>query len=443
MFRRHFFLLITVTLLFSFPRASECFGPSVVIEEGIVKWQLSAIVHEETDLTKECSGAGEPNRNLTSFLPGAIAIWQGAPETNLSTSLLSIGSGVDDTNFCDFFDTSACPGGGNQSGGGMVGGFNPIVYDEDGKITDLFLGTGARFQTLGFALLTSVIAGTTDAAKGEGVINLTCLESCDTPTEDCVGVFSDGAVLAFVTHELGHFYGLNHTQVIRGEADQTHRPTMNALFDPSIDITSLERDDQVGIAELYPQSPDLLAQDFCTVTGTIRDENDDEFQCANVIVQNTTPGQELIDAISFVSGGDLLGGTPEVGRGRFTIPGLSPGNSYQLKVKPIDISNELSDPGSGIVPCNDGIDQDGNMINPVAPSFDEQIFSEIITCQTGGSGLILNEFPQQLAVQTGDILDVGDIVLTNTSENVANEDGGTDGGDTGGDAAGGCTLMPR
>jgi hypothetical protein len=238
--------------------------------------------------------------------------------------------------------------------------------------------------------------------------------------------------LAFVVHELGHFFGMNHTQVNVGQPDQTHRATMNAVFAPNstADITTLERDDQVGIGYLYPQDPDILAENFCTVTGTVRDENDDEFQCANVIVRNVDTTKELEDVISFVSGGDLPGRTTEAGRGRFTIPGLTPGNSYQLTVKPIDTTGVLSQPASGIIPCNGGR-------NPRAPSFDEKVLDEIIACQPVDG-------ETELTVNAAEILDVGDIVIANSSGNVAAIEEGEPAGPAVPSVGGsGCSLVWR
>jgi hypothetical protein len=234
-------------------------------------------------------------------------------------------------------------------------------------------------------------------------------------------------------HELGHFFGLNHTQINVGALDQTHRATMNAVYDPDspeADFTTLERDDEVGMAYLYPQSPDVLSSDFCTVTGTIRDEDGKEFQCANVIVRNTDSGKSLADAISFVSGGDMVGGSPETGHGQFTIYGLTPGETYQIEVKPIDTTFPLNQPQSGIIPCN------GGNGNPSPPTFDEQILADTVVCQASGGALVVAAAPQTLTVTEGSTLNIGDVTVLNASENVERPVVTPSG-------SGGCSLIRR
>jgi len=439
-----FFLSVSLMLLLPF--ALRGYGPNVIEDAGIVTWALPVIIDEESDLTKACSGAGETDKALASFVPDAIAVWQGAPETGLTTTRQSLGSAVDVTNVCDFlFDVSACPlGVGNPNGPGQPNGSNPIIFDEDGTITELFFGSKSRFQTLGFAGIIALNPTTLKATKGEGVINLTCIANCDTPV-GCTSSFADNDVLAFVVHELGHFFGMNHTQVNVGQTDESARATMNAVFNPSsaATIETLERDDKVGIGTLYPQSPDILTNNFCTVTGTIKDENGDEFQCANVIVRNKDASKTLTDVISFVSGGDLPGGTSETGRGQYTIRGLTPANTYQLTVTPINTSGVLGLPSSGIIPCNGGL-------NPTAPTFDEQILAEDIVCQSAGSTLIVNSSSQALTVSSGQTLNISDVTVVNASGNIStggggSSSGGGSGGSSGGSSSssGGCSLVRR
>lgn len=415
------------------------YGPNVIVDNGIITWGIPVIIDVEGDDIKNCPDSS--TADLGSHIPDAVSIWEGAPETGLTTTIRTIMEGVnpasiDDSNYCDYmWDQGSCPFGGNNSGPSEVGGYNPIVFDEDGEITDLFFGIGQKRTTLGFA---GIVLRETDfllAAKGEGVINLYCMDVC--PGAGCPNPsFSTDDVLVFVVHELGHFFGMNHTQVNFDQGDGSFTSTMFAVYDPEslADITTLERDDQVGIAYLYPQSPDILRNDFCTVTGTIRDENDDEFQCANVIARNvdTTADKNLEDAMSFVSGGDLPGGTPEEGRGRFTIMGLAPGETYQITVQPINTTAPLNQVSSGIIPCN------GGNGNPMPPTFDVQTLSETVTCQASGPSLVVEDSVQGLTVSQGEILDLDDslagggIILTNTSGNVARELP---------DSGGGCSLV--
>ncbi len=428
-------------LLVAFPVTALGYGPNVITSSGIVTWQLPVIIDVEGDQIKNCDGGATVD--LSNHIANAASIWTGAPETGLTTQVRTITSGgnplsVDETNYCDvMFDQGSCQFGGNQSGP-ADGGFNPIVYDEDGAITDLFFGVNAKQSTLGFAGIVLRETGSLNAAKGEGVINLFCMDPC--AGSSCTATFSANDVLAFVVHELGHFFGMNHTQVNFDQTNESFTSTMFAVFDPDsvADITTLERDDEVGIADLYPNGGNDLDDNFCAVTGTVLDENGDEFQCANIIVRNTntTGSKNLADAISFVSGGDREGGTAASGRGAFTVRGLAPGETYQVTVQQIDTTFPLNASSSGIVPCN------GGNGNPTPPEFTSQTLSETVTCQAAGSSLVAVGNSQQLTVSEGDTITLSDITLTDTNKNVASGSGS--GGIGGGGSAGsssGCSLI--
>lgn len=388
------------------PLTVLAYGPNIVGEFGVLKWALPVVLDEEADVLKECPpGSGQVDVSVANLLADAVTIWEAAPQTNLTTTIRSgLVPGIDGTNACDFlFSQTICSQVGQNALGPKSGGTNPIVYDEDGAIVSQFFGPGNRFLVLGFAGIVTfndvADASAREALKGEAIINLACLQGCE--EAGCSNGLNlsfdrDTEVFGFVLHEIGHFFGLNHTQVNLAndlaKLDPANTPTMWALFSSELanSILTLERDDEVGIAALY--SDGSLASDFCTVTGTIKDEQGEEFQCANVVARNLSNMHG--DAMSFVSGGDLPGGTSQVGRGRFTIRGLSPGANYRIEVEPLSRAPELSSPASGIIPCNGG---DGN---PTPPTFDEQVLAGTVSCLGG------------------EIVDVGDVVLQNTSKNV-------------------------
>ena len=121
----------------------------------------------------------------------------------------SLETAVDDTNVCDFvFDTASCPG------GPLNDGTNPLIIDEDGSIAADFFGVGNKFTTLGFAAIIAFDTDSGDAIKGEAIFNAACLNTVEQP--GCsIGPFSfsDDDFISFVVHELGHFLGLDHSQV--------------------------------------------------------------------------------------------------------------------------------------------------------------------------------------------------------------------------------------
>jgi hypothetical protein len=439
MFHVRVLIFMLAVFVWFVPILSQAYGPNVITDNGIVTWQLPVIIDVEGDTTKNCPDTSTVD--LSTHITDAATTWQSAPETGLTTTVQTIEIGgspvaIDENNYCDFMYDLGCGfEGGNIFGPSEVGGYNPIVFDEDGAITDLFFGVNQKTSVLGFAGIVLREVNSLNAAKGEGVVNLYCMNQC--PGFACVENFSPNDVLAFVTHELGHFFGMNHTQVNVDQTNETYTTTMFAVFDPSsgADISTLERDDEVGIAYLYRKSPNTLSNDFCAVTGTIRDENADEFQCANVIARNidTAGNKDLSDAISFVSGGDMPGGSPDPGHGQFTIRGLTPGETYQIAVQQIDTTFPLNSPSSGIIPCS------GGNGDPSAPTFDAQTVSETVTCQAGGGALVVVNSGQGLTVTEGNTITIGDVTLANTSGNVAVPN--PNGGNGSAPLSGGCSLI--
>lgn len=252
-------------LLLLVPLRLFAYGPNVIGDFGVAVWDLPVIVDEEADVVKECpAGSSEVQVSVADLLQDAIDIWEAAPQTNLNVTLRQ-GTlpAISIANVCDFFlDNVLCPDDGFNSLGPGQGGTNPIVYDEDGSIAALFFGLNNRFVVLGFAgvITFNNVAPAADrkAIKGEGVINLACLKDCE--EDGCSGgglnlsFARDTAVLGFVLHELGHFFGMNHTQVNLNndlqKADFANTPTMWAIYSPQAggSITSLQRDDQVPAA---------------------------------------------------------------------------------------------------------------------------------------------------------------------------------------------------
>ncbi|MBI2500082.1 MAG: hypothetical protein HYW02_01120, partial [Deltaproteobacteria bacterium] len=134
-----------------------------------------------------------------------------------------------------------------------------------------------------------------------------------------------------------------------------------------------ERDDQVGLAFLYPESS--FTSSTFMAEGTVFDTNGTtEFACANVIARSTTTDKTRTDAVSFVSGQLCPGGTfNDTCDGNYQIQGLSPSSSYTLEVEAINTSFRGS---SGIPPCEAAGEQ---------PTFTSQTRSGSISGSAGGT----------------------------------------------------------
>ena len=370
------------------------FGPNAVTSGGsIVRWSGTVTVHVETDLDVR-------GKDVTSFVSDALTTWTTASGTSLSASEGSLGVAVDTSNVCTYlYDASACPSGPTSDG------TNPIVFDEDGSIIAQFFGTPNQYAVLGFAGIVSYSSTTGTVVKGEGVFNAACLTGIE--SAGCGSLsFGDDDLSAIVTHELGHFFGVNHVQLNVSEASSSSIasrsvvPTMYSFFTPGTGafIKTLNVDDQVAIAFLYPSGSFLSSK--VKVTGTVYDTDGvTEFQCANVIARNSDSTLSRSDAVAFVSGMQSPAASFD---GDYELY-VEPGQTYSIEVEDIEASFTGS---SGIIPCN------GASGNPTAPTFDSQTHAQTVS----GSG--------------GETVSGMNFTLTSTSDNVG---GDTATADTDGD----------
>lgn len=132
------------------------------------------------------------------------------------------------------------------------------------------------------------------------------------------------------THEIGHFFGLDHTGVVRG-----------VMFPFAPDrLVTLGYDDVAGISKLYPSgSPSVQTS---TISGTVRYANGNPVCGAHVFADSATaaiafPSNIRKTPISAATGSD----------GTYSITGL-PADSYTVTAEPLDgpVGNDnLSDYG--------------------------------------------------------------------------------------------------
>src|SRR5579885_2627598 len=225
-------------------------GPRSVTSSGIpVTWHGMPI---QVDLESDLDVRG---KDVTPLVQDALNQWSSLTESDSSFNLGSLGTQVDATNVCCFFfDPSACPS------GPTTDGTNPLVIDEDGSITANFFGTANKFTTLGFASIITFDSSTGAAVKGEAVFNASCLAGVEEPgcaTASSTPLsFSDDDFESFIVHEMGHFQGLDHSQVNLTEATD-HDPSndflINTMFPTfiignGVNFKVPHRDDQVALA---------------------------------------------------------------------------------------------------------------------------------------------------------------------------------------------------
>ena len=253
------------------------------------------------------------NAAAATIVNNAIAMWN-----NVATATVTLTRGAD----LPVDVTTANMN--TYLGNGTFGdGINPVVYDTDGTITDAMLGSGAHTNVLGFAG-SAYSTSPCQYVEGRAVIN------------GAIGV-SDATMTTVLTHELGHFIGLDHTQLdgMQGLATSNY-PLMYPVAYRS--AAGLHEDDIASVSALYPDA--TVATTYGTLTGNFRTAGGTAILGANIWARNTTTGQ-LFSVVSDY----LMQGT-----GYFKL--LLPPGTYTLNAEAIDRSFTG---GSGVGPYSDDL----------------------------------------------------------------------------------------
>ena len=177
-----------------------------------------------------------------AIVNNAIAMW-----TNVSTATITLQRGTDmpvdvtSANYSTYL-------------GNFSDGLSPVIYDSDGSIVDLLLGTGAKASVLGFAGSGGICGSSARFTEGRAVIN------------GSIGV-SDATMTNVLAHELGHLIGLDHSQLdnTQGLASSNY-PLMYPIAYRT--LQSLGDDDTSAVTALYPAAS--ASASYGTLNGTFK-----------------------------------------------------------------------------------------------------------------------------------------------------------------------------
>lgn len=245
------------------------------------------------------------NAQADALFQEAISLWN-----NVSTSTIDlvfddtvIPEDIDGTNFEDYLpklDGSEFYADDEK---------NPIVYDDDGAIIDAYFGVGQSDTTIGFAASIFTIAGNY-FLEGYAVIN-------------GKNLIPDDTLKLLVAHEIGHFFGLDHSQGDQPSFCVGDRDNYPAMYPFACrDSFNLHPDDTSSVSALYPNAS--TDSSYGTLNGRLLDQSGRAILGANIWAKNTIT-DEVYSVVS-----DYL----KQGNGFYQL--RLPAGNYELRVGSIN-----------------------------------------------------------------------------------------------------------
>lgn len=309
---------------------------------------------------------------------------------------------------------------------------NSVIFDSSNvperSIVDAIQGRCARFSILAFAAIVpqqdaSGNITSPDLKSSQMVISGACVPPVIAPDPSCVtddqpfwndtacpaGGISMAELQGTVTHEVGHFLGLDHTLVNKQNYIDCHNgtgscvleniPTMIGFFVPGADLHTLHYDDKVSLAKYYPSSTNTVSgvqviPGTCTIAGKVfRSNGTTQQRCMEVVAKL---GNDPAQSASMVSGAEvarnsiltnLINGNDANGANNdcvdsnncsnFELRGLTPGN-YTIGVQNFNDGGKGSGlDGFVIEPCHPVLTAVSNLDNPTAATN--------VNCVAGGA----------------------------------------------------------
>ncbi len=225
---------------------------------------------------------------------------------------------VDDSNYEDYLETSSSLG------------YSPVIWDDDGSITEELAGRGSKHSVLGFAgasffhFSSGHVTGIKESQAAFNGFLFDGDNTNETPSQ-VRNVF-----VTTILHEFGHMFGIDHTQGgnLQGfKNDDSDLSDVPVMFPISANtLVELQHDDIAIAKEAYPKGSE--SQSYGRIEGTLTDDGIG-VQGANIVafkIDDSNPRKRAVACPSDVDGQHT---------GKFILPTLVPGN-YILFAEPID-----------------------------------------------------------------------------------------------------------
>jgi len=309
-------------------RLAQAGGPLVYADDGsIVKWPTTG-GRINVVLRLDQGGLGTLNNSQANALvANVISVWNNVSQStvNLTISPTPLSQDVTSASYQMFLGSST------------IHGFNPVIYDVDGQIVDLYFGGNRGNTVLGYANSLFYVdadghPAPGDFVEGQMVLNGRFLDGNSlSPNDEVAPSEFEGVIV----HELGHMLGLDHSQINVTDPTNDSQPTMFPYFQKgTIGMRTLKIDDIGWVSYLYPSAQ--YSTSFGSISGQVVERvlaTDHGFQGINVIARRVGGGR--IEAVSCVSGYVYRAGYGSLDRaGRYFLPGV-PSGDYTVEIERI------------------------------------------------------------------------------------------------------------
>ncbi|NOQ70238.1 MAG: hypothetical protein GQ573_09035 [Gammaproteobacteria bacterium] len=331
----------------------------------------TAVTYQNPNITLhiESGDLGTRTNEATNIIvEDALNLWN---NVNTSTINLKTEALNDDINFNNFDQYLPSP---DDAFFNADDNLNPIIYDSDGKIIEAFFGNQSEFIA-GFAASFFTNNGSY-FQEGYAVINGNTKEP-----------LSDTELKLLITHEIGHFFGLDHSQTninnqetnsgfpqVCSTTSKSNYPVMYPFICRDGELHS---DDISAVSALYPSAN--INNNYGILHGHFVNNSGSPILGANIWAENIVSGETY----SIVS--DYL----RQGTGYYKL--LLPAGTYTLHANSI---NTLFYSGSGVGPyAETTTDASFTAPHPITPQVNylgiNESNEEIINIATNQS-LIIN-----------------------------------------------------